>query len=136
MNTSDADTGVNVTDKRDVFFSQIAACLEAVCDRWHFNAYGLFPIGDTEQRLNSHYDSGALHTYGVDVGYSITPDLNASVGYYYQNGDLGEVDGSGVKGRLAYNISNGLTLGANLSCDKAFDTRFAADIKYRFGSNG
>ncbi len=80
MNTSDADTGVNVTDKRDVFFSQIAACLEAVCDRWHFNAYGLFPIGDTEQRLNSHYDSGALHTYGVDVGYSITPDLNASVG--------------------------------------------------------
>ena len=45
-------------------------------------------------------------------------------------------DGSGVKGRLAYNISNGLTLGANLSHDEAFDTRFTADIKYRFGSNG
>ena len=63
-------------------------------------------------------------------------DLNASVGYYYQQGDLGDADGSGVKGRLAYNISNGLTLGANLSYDEAFDTRFTADIKYRFGSNG
>ena len=63
-------------------------------------------------------------------------DLNASVGYYYQQGDLNEADGSGVKGRLAYNISNGLTLGANLSYDEAFDTRFTADIKYRFGSNG
>ena len=28
------------------------------------------------------------------------------------------------------------TLGANLSYDEAFDTRFTADIKYRFGSNG
>ena len=63
-------------------------------------------------------------------------DLNASVGYYYQQGDLNEADGSGVKGRLAYNISNGLTLGANLSYDEAFDTRFTDDIKYRFGSNG
>ena len=51
--------------------------------------------------------------------------------------DIGcNADGSGVKGRLAYNISNGLTLGANLSYDEAFDTRFTADIKYRFGSNG
>ena len=87
-------------------------------------------------RLNSHYDGGALDTYGLDVGYSITPDLNASVGYYYQQGDLDDADGSGVTGRLAYNISNGFTLGANLSYDEAFDTRFTADIKYRFGSNG
>jgi hypothetical protein len=41
-----------------------------------------------------------------------------------------------VRGRLAYTISNGLTLGANLSYDQAFDTRFSADLKYRFGSNG
>ncbi|WP_236074603.1 carbamoyl-phosphate synthase [Prochlorococcus marinus] len=136
MNTGDADTSVNVTDKRDVFFSQVAAGLEAVSDTWGFNAYALVPIGDVEHRLNSHYDGGSLDTYGLDVGYSITPDLNASVGYYYQSGDLGDADGSGVKGRLAYNISNGLTLGANLSYDEAFDTRFTADIKYRFGSNG
>ncbi|WP_413681146.1 carbamoyl-phosphate synthase [Prochlorococcus sp. MIT 1342] len=135
MNTGDADTSVNVTDKRDVFFSQVAAGLEAVSDTWNFNAYALVPIGDVEHRLNSQYEAGALDTYGLDVGYSITPDLNASVGYYYQSGDVGEADGSGVKGRLAYNISNGLTLGANLSYDEAFDTRFTADIKYRFGSN-
>ncbi|CAI8236592.1 MAG: Uncharacterised protein [Prochlorococcus marinus str. MIT 9313] len=128
--------GINVTDKRDVFFSQVAAGLEAVSDTWNFNAYALVPIGDTEQRLNSHYKGGSLDTYGLDVGYSITPDLNASVGYYYQHGDdLREDDGSAIKGRLAYNISNGLTLGANLSYDEAFDTRFTADIKYRFNSN-
>ncbi len=136
MNSGDVDTSVNVFDKRDVFFSQVAAGLEAVSDTWDFNAYALVPIGDDEHRLNSHYDGGSLDTYGLDVGYSITPDLNASVGYYYQQGDLDDADGSGVKGRLAYNISNGLTLGANLSYDEAFDTRFTADIKYRFGSNG
>ncbi len=136
MNTGDADTGVTVWNKDDVFFQQIAAGLEAVSDSWNFNAYVLVPIGDVEKRLNSHYNGGALDTYGLDVGYSITPDLNASVGYYYQQGDLDDADGSGVKGRLAYNISNGLTLGANLSYDEAFDTRFTADIKYRFGSNG
>jgi hypothetical protein len=72
----------------------------------------------------------------LDVGYGITPDFKASIGYYYQNGDLGAADGSGVNGRLAYNISNGLTAGVNLSYDQAFDTRFSADLKYRFGSNG
>ena len=39
-------------------------------------------------------------------------------------------------GRLSYNISNGLTAGVNLSYDQAFETRFSADLKYRFGSNG
>ncbi|WP_236069691.1 inverse autotransporter beta domain-containing protein [Prochlorococcus marinus] len=136
VNTGDADTGVTVWNKEDVFFQQIAAGLEAVSESWNFNAYGLFPIGDTEQRLNSYYDGGALHTYGLDVGYRVSPNVNASCGYYYQHGDdLTEDDGSGVKGRLAYNISNGLTIGANLSYDEAFDTRFTADIKYRFGSN-
>ncbi len=52
MNTGNTDTGVNVTDKRDVFFSQIAAGLEAVSDSWNFNAYALVPIGDSEQNLN------------------------------------------------------------------------------------
>ena len=70
------------------------------------------------------------------MGYAITPDLKATVGYYYQNGDLGTADGSGVNGRLAYNISDGLTAGVNLSYDQAFATRFSADLKYRFGSNG
>jgi len=135
MATGPADTGVNVSNSQTVFFQQVAASLEAVSNTWNFNAYALVPIGDTEQQLNSVYQGGALDTYGLDVGYSITPDLRASVGYYYQQGDLGAADGSGVRGRLAYNISNGLTAGVNLSYDQAFDTRVSADIKYRFGAN-
>jgi len=113
----------------------VAAGLEAVSNTWNFNAYALVPVGTKEYRLNSNYNGGALDTYGLDVGYAITPDFKASVGYYYQQGDLGTADGSGVNGRLAYNISNGLTAGVNLSYDQAFETRFSADLKYRFGGN-
>jgi hypothetical protein len=67
------------------------------------------------------------------VGYFITPELNTSVGYYYQNGDLGSADGSGVLGRLAYEMASGLTAGVNISYDDAFDTRVSADIQVRFG---
>ena len=136
MATGAADTGVNVTNSSTVFYQQMAAGLEAVSNTWNFNAYALIPVGDTEQQLNSVYVGGSLATYGLDVGYAITPDFKASLGYYYQAGDLGDANGSGVKARLAYNISNGLTVGGNLSYDQAFDTRVSADIKYRFGSNG
>ena len=44
-----------------------------------------------EQKLNSVYDAGALNAYGLDVGYFITPSLQASVGYYYQHRDQEEV---------------------------------------------
>ena len=47
MNTGNADTGVDVTGKRSVFFQQVAAGVEAVSETWNFNAYGLFPVGDT-----------------------------------------------------------------------------------------
>jgi len=136
MATGQSDTGITVTNSQTVFFQQVAAGLEAVTNSWNFNAYALVPVGTTEYILNSDYDGGALDTYGLDIGYSITPDLRASVGYYYQQGDLDEADGSGVRGRLAYNITNGLTAGVNLSYDQAFDTRVSADIKYRFGANG
>ncbi len=136
MATGGTDTGVAVTGSQTVFFQQLAAGVEAVSNSWDFNAYALVPVGDTEQQLNSVYQGGAMDTYGLDVGYSITPDLQASVGYYYQDGDLNTADGSGIKGRLAYNLTNGLTVGANLSYDQAFDTRVSADIKYRFGANG
>ena len=36
----------------------------------------------------SEYNSGALDTYGLDLGYRITPNLNASLGYYYQQADF------------------------------------------------
>ena len=34
---------------------------------------------------------------------------------------------------MAYEISNGLTAGVNVSYDEAFDTRVSADLKVRFG---
>ena len=37
--------------EEDVFFSQVAAGLEAESDTWNFNAYALVPIGDVEKRL-------------------------------------------------------------------------------------
>ena len=136
MATGAADTGVHVSNSNTVFFQQVAAGLEAVSNTWSFNAYALVPVGTTNAVLNSVYQGGTLDTYGLDVGYAITPDFKASLGYYYQNGDLNTADSSGVLGRLSYNISNGLTAGVNLSYDQAFETRFSADVKYRFGSNG
>ena len=133
LTSGDADTGVNVTNKRTAFFQQLAFNAEAVSDSWNFNAYALVPVGEKDAQLNSVYQGGSLNTYGLDVGYFITPVVNASVGYYYQNGDLGTADGSGVLGRVAYEISNGLTAGVNISYDEAFETRVSADLKVRFG---
>jgi len=90
-------------------------------------------VGDVEQKLNSVYQGGALNTYGLDAGYFITPVLKASAGYYYQHRDQEEVDGSGVRGRLAYEMTSGVTAGVNISYDEAFDTRVSADIIVRFG---
>ena len=127
------DADVNVTDKKTIGFQQIALNAEAVSNSWTLNGYGLIPVGDVEQKLNSFYNSGALNTYGLDAGYFFTPVLKASVGYYYQHRDQEDVDGSGVRGRLAYEISNGLTAGVNVSYDEAFDTRVSADLNVRFG---
>ena len=135
--TSDGDdTGVALTNERTDFFQQAAVNVEAVSDKWALSAYGLIPTGEKEQQLNSAYQGGALNTYGLDVGYNLTTALRASVGYYYQQRDEENVKGSGVLGRLAYAINNGLTLGANLSYDDAFKQRFSADIKWRFNTNG
>ena len=134
MNTGNPDTGMNVTHKRDVFFQQVAAGLEAVSESWNFNAYALVPVGDTQQRLNNVYTSGALDTYGLDIGYLITPTLNASAGYYYQSDDYGNADGSGVQLELDYEISDGLIFGVNVSYDEAFETRVSGNVEYRFGT--
>ena len=137
MATGGTDTGVDVTgSEKTVFYQQLAAGVEAVSNSWNFNAYALMPVGDVEQQLNSVYQGGALDTYGLDVGYAITPYFKASLGYYYQSGDLGEANSSGVRGRLAYNLTNGLTLGVSYSYDQAFGSRVSGDIKYRFGTNG
>ena len=133
LKSGNTDTGVSVTNKKTVGFQQIALNAEAVSDSWTFNSYGLIAVGDVEQKLNSHYDAGALNTYGLDVGYFISPALHASIGYYYQHRDQEDVDGSGVRGRLAYDITQDLTAGINISYDEAFDTCVSADLKVRFG---
>jgi len=134
-----ATSSVNIgntffTGSKTVYFQQLAAGLEAVSNSWSYNAYALIPIGTTDYTYGRN--GGALDTYGLDAGYSITPEFRAILGYYYQQGDLGTVKGSGVRGRLIYDISNGLVLGANLSYDEAYAMRFSADLKYRFGANG
>ena len=132
MNTGGTDTGINMSGtEKSAFLQQVAVNAEAVSFNSDFNAYSLIPIGDKEQDLNFFYQGGALDTYGLDVGYFIIPELNASVGYYYQGGDLGSSDGSGVLGRLAYEIFNGLIAGVNISYDAEFDTRVSADLKVR-----
>ena len=133
LKSGNTDTRVSVTNKKTVGFQQIGLNAEAVSKGWTFTGYGLIPVGDVEQKLNSVYDAGALNTYGLDVGYFISPQLHASVGYYYQHRDQEDVDGSGVRGRLAYDITQGLTAGINISYDEAFDTRVSADLKVRFG---
>ena len=119
MATGSADTGVSVTDKSTVFFQQAAVNAEAVSDTWAFNAYALLPTGTKDALLNTMYQGSSLNTYGLDAGYNLSTELQASVGYYYQHGDLNTADGSGVLGRLAYAINNDLTLGTNLSYDRS-----------------
>ena len=63
LKSGDAD--VNVTNKKTVGFQQIALNAEAVSNSWTLNGYGLIPVGDVEQRLNSVYDAGSLNTYGA-----------------------------------------------------------------------
>ena len=133
LKSGNADTGVDVWNKKTVGFQQVAVNAEAVSNGWTFNGYGLIPIGDVEQNLNSHYKAGALNTYGLDVGYFITPEFQASVGYYYQHRDEEDVNDSGVRGRLAYGITQELTAGINISYDEEYETRVSADIKVRFG---
>ena len=75
----------------------------------------MVPISATNTSLNSVYQGGNLDPYVLDVGHAITPNLKATIGYHYQNGDQNSADGSEVNGRVAYNISHGLTAGVNPS---------------------
>ena len=142
MATGPADTGANLTFNNTVFFQQAAVNLEASSNKLNLNAYALVPFGSgsvsdgTVYVLNDYYLAGALNTFGFNAGYNLTPDLRASAGYYYQNGDLGEADGSGFLGRVDYDLIDGLTLGVSLSYDQAYETRVSGNVKYRFGGNG
>jgi len=150
--TGGTDNGVNVTNSRSVFFQQVALNLEAVSNKWFTSAYLLYPIGEygynkEPAAINNVYTADSVMTAGVDVGYNLTPNLKASVGYYYSEGDASAASGNSVRGRLEYNIANGLTTGVNIAYDPAYSEGYSsgdfyktlnlsADLKWRFGANG
>jgi len=152
MATGGTDNGVYVTDSKSVFFQQVALNLEAVSNKWFTSAYLLYPIGEygfnkTPALINSFYGADSVMTVGTNIGYNLTPNLKASIGYYYSEGDAGEANGNSVKGRLEYNIANGLTTGINIAYDPAYSKGYSsdefyktlnlsADLKWRFGANG
>ena len=133
MATGYADTGVSVKNKNTVFFQQAAVNLEAVSNSKSLSAYALLPTGTKQYQINSVYQAGSLSTYGFDAGYNITPELTASVGYYYQDGDGSAADGSGVKGRLAVAVTKNIEFGGTYTYDDAFESRASADLTIRFG---
>ena len=152
MATGGTDNGVPVTDSQTVFFQQVALNLEAVSNKWLTSAYLLYPIGKygynkTPAVINSVYTADSVMTVGADIGYNLTPRLKASIGYYYSEGDAGVADGNSVRGRLEYDIANGLTSGINIAYDPAYSEGYSSgefyktlnlsvDLKWRFGANG
>ncbi len=152
MATGGTDNGVTVTDSKTIFFQQVALNLEAVSNKWFTSAYLLYPIGEYGYNkapavINSVYTADSVMTAGIDIGYNLTPNLKASAGYYYSEGDAGAANGNSVRGRLEYNIANGLTSGINIAYDPAFSEGYSSgefyktlnlsvDLKWRFGANG
>lgn len=116
------------------FFQQVAVGAEALNKDLHFNATALIPVGNTRQSLTSAFEATTLGSINLDASYAISRSFDATLGYYYQWGDWAAASGSGVKGRLAYAINNGLTAGVTISYDNAFDTRISGDITYRFNT--
>ena len=64
---------------------------------------------------------------------TITPEINASVGYYYQQGDDGAGNSSGVKGRMVFAVADDVEFGGTYTYDGAFNARASADVTIRFG---
>ena len=116
------------------FFQQVAVGAEAINNSFKFNATALVPVGATTQTLTNTYEATTLGSINLDATYAISHGFDATVGYYYQWGDWAEASGSGLKGRLAYAINNGLTAGVTVTYDNAFETRVSGDITYRFNT--
>ena len=146
MATGDTTNGLSIIDPETVFFQQVAINAEAKSNYWGVSAYGLIPIGkygyksENVASINSFYGASPLTTIGADISYNILPDLSISGGYYYQYSEkeLDEFksypDGSGFKGRLAYDLTDQLQAGVVYSYDENFESRISADLKMRFGS--
>ena len=146
MATGPTDNGVAVTNSQTVFFQQVAFNAEAKSNKWSASAYGLIPVGQyglgsgKVATINSAYGAEPLTTIELDIGCTISPALTLAVGYYYQTCEKepptypSGADGSGVKTRLAYDITNQLQAGVVYSYGDYFKSRVTGDLKFRFGS--
>jgi hypothetical protein len=148
MATGGTTNGVTVTNSQTVFFNQAAVNAEAKSNRWNASAYGLIPVGQYGSgsgkvaTINSAYGADPLTTVGIDIGYNLAPAVTLAVGYYYQTdckdestGFSGTADGSGIKTRLAFDITQQLQAGVVYSYDENFQSRVSGDLKWRFGGS-
>ena len=134
MATGETVDGIDLLGtEQTVFFQQLAVGAEVASDSLGFNAYALLPVGQTEQLLNWYAAGGALNTYGLDMKVRPVDRLSAALGYYYQEGDLGAANGSGVKGELSYTLAEDVTVALKGTYDEAFETRVSGNIVYKFG---
>ena len=144
MATGDTTNGLPIIDPQTVFFQQVAINAETKSKKWGASAYGLIPVGkygyasDNVATINSGFGAEPLTTVGFDIGYNILPDLSLTGGYYYQYCEKepekfkGYADGSGIKARLEYDITDQLQAGVVYSYDDNFESRVSADLKVRF----
>ena len=134
MATGETVDGIDLLGtEQTVFFQQVAVGAEVASDSLSFNAYALLPVGQTEQLLNWYAAGGALDTYGLDMKVRPVDRLSAALGYYYQEGDLGAANGSGMKAELSYALAEDLTVALKGTYDEAFETRISGNIVYKFG---
>ena len=120
---------------KNLFYEQLGGELEFRHKNAGITAYANVPIGDKVQALNAYFNGGALETYGLDFDYFLNRTTKATLGYYYQQGDLGTANGSGALASLQWQVANGLYLKGTYSYDNAFESRATAGIEYRFGAN-
>ena len=121
--------------EQTVFYQQIGVNAEVATRNFDVNAYALLPIGKKEQMLNWYAAGGALNTYGLDLKFKALDRLSGSIGYYYQHGDLGAADGSGIKGKVVFDMSDDVSFVVKGTYDEAFETRVSGNIVYRFSGS-
>jgi hypothetical protein len=148
MATGGTTNGVAVTNSQTVFFNQVAVNAEAKSNGWNASAYGIIPVGQYGSdsgkvaTINSAYGADPLTTVGIDIGYNLLPAVTLAVGYYYQTdckdestGFSGTADGSGIKTRLAFDITQQLQAGVVYPYDYNFQSRVTGNLKWRFGGS-
>ncbi|WP_341885145.1 carbamoyl-phosphate synthase [Synechococcus sp. UW140] len=134
-----------ITDSQTPFFQQIALNLEAKSDKFSVSAYGLVPVGNYGAGtgniavINNNYVADNLSTYGLDIGYNISPSIQLILGGYYQldekdqHYELNGAQSFGLKTGLNYDITNELQAGVIYSYDENFESRITGNLKWRFG---